>query len=997
MPRLGSNFPLVARSKEVEQLRTALERARSGTAGAVLVSGEAGVGKSRLLAEMADVARSAGAQVLVGRCVDINEASFPYLPFTDIAEQIRALSPEIITRRPQLATLAGVVPREPARPITETPTGNGTAHPDLDSGHAHVQRFDQLQLFDAVLGALNDLTQHGVVVLQIEDLHWSDPSTRDLLSFLFSRLGDQRLLIVASYRSDDLHRRHPFRPLLAELVRLPVVERLDLEPFRPADAEEFVRTLAKDSISEELITSVAARSEGNAFFAEELLEASSFGADGIPSVLADVLLARVEKLSPVAQRVVRAASVTGQWHVRHPTLDAVVELGAAELDTALREAIQHNILVPGMKDAYTFRHALLREAIYADLLPGERVRLHAAYAELLAGRDDPGMAAAIAYHSRHANDLPTALSASVRAVKEAWKKGAIGFALQHTERALELWDAVDDPESHAGTGELELTRKAAHAASSAGLPERALAFMRNAVPLADAREDPVLSADVRRQLAQALLANGNWTEAERVISEAWELIKDSPASSERAWVLALSARLTTSNSQRRSLAEAAAADARASGAASVEADTLISLSYCENRAGNSEEAASLLERAKQRAIEAGALDVELRARFNLIFGRFDQGQLEQAAQIADEAAQRAADVGLTWSAYGLNIRWLRSMTHYARGDWDAAADAAAPPGEPVSDVVTGLLMAAAALVQVGRGQFEQAERSLNELRTEWYRNENEQIALLAGIAGAELASWRSQYDDAVQVAEAAVKAIRVCSGEEWPMGGIRLATLALAAHADHVRPLGPAVAPGTIEEAVAAGEHLLERAEQTAVHGDVRAANMGPEGHAWLLRARAEHARLLGFSDPAPWRDVVEAFGYGDVYQQAIARWRLAEVLVSAGQRDDAATELAEALKVAVRLDAKPLGDALRSLARRARIAVPGAPVTSVKILTPRETSVLELVARGHTNRRIGEELYISEKTVSVHLSRVMAKLGAAGRTEAVAIAYQRGLLDETS
>jgi DNA-binding CsgD family transcriptional regulator len=766
--------------------------------------------------------------------------------------------------------------------------------------------------------------------------------------------------------------------------------------FTPGDAEEFVRTLAKDGISEELITGVAARSEGNAFFAEELLEASSFGADGIPSVLADVLLARMEKLSPVAQRVVRAASVTGHWHVRHPTLDAVVELDSAELDSALREAIQHNILVPGIKDAYTFRHALLREAIYADLLPGERVRLHAAYAELLAGRDDPGMAAAIAYHSSHANDLPMALSASVRAVKEAWKKGAIGFALQHTERALELWGAVDNPETHAGTSELGLTRKAAHAASSAGLPERALAYIRTAIPLADSREDPVLSADVRRQHAQVLLANGNWTDAERVISDAWELIKDSPASTERAWVLALSARLTMSNVQRRSLAEAAAADARASGAAAVEADTLISLSNCEGRDGNSEEAAALLERAKQRAVEAGALDVELRARFNLIFLRFDQGQLDQAAQIADDAAQRAADVGLTWSTYGLNIRWLRSITHYARGDWDAAAEAAAPPGEPVSDVVTGLLMATAALVQVGRGHFEQAERSLNELRTEWYRNENEQIALLAGIAGAELASWKSQYAEAAQVTEAAVEAIRVCSGEEWPMGGIRLATLALAAHADRVRPIGPAADPQAVQEAVTAGEELLERAEQTAVHGDIRAATMGPEGHAWLLRARAEHARLQGSTDPAPWRDVVAAFGYGDVYQQAIARWRLAGLLVATGDRDEAATELAEALRVAHELGAAPLMEAVRSLARRARIPVPGAPVSSVKVLTPRETSVLELVARGFTNRRIGEELYISEKTVSVHLSRIMAKLDATGRTEAVAIAYQRGLLDET-
>nr|WP_207782791.1 helix-turn-helix transcriptional regulator [Phytoactinopolyspora limicola] len=989
MPRLGSTFPFYARGAEVQQLRAALDRARAGTAGAVLVSGEAGVGKSRLLAEMADVARTAGAQVVVGRCVDINQASFPYLPFIEIIDQIRGSAPELLAARPQLAMLGGQRDTTPPLPADggadEAPTGSSTA-----------QNFDQLQLFDAILGLLQDLAASNTLVLQIEDLHWSDASTRDLLSFLFSRLARQRLLIIASYRSDDLHRRHPLRPLLAELVRLPAVERLDVAPFGPAEAEEFVRLLGQGNTPEDVIANVASRSEGNAFFAEELLAASSFGTNSIPSMLADVLLARLEKLSPTTQRVVRAASVSGQWHVRHPTLDAIVDIDAGELDVALREAIQHSILVPGVKDAYTFRHALLREVIYADLLPGERVRLHAAYAERLARMDDPGMAGPLAYHSRNANDLPTALAASVRAVQHAWKKGAVGFALQQVETALELWGAVENPESHAGITELKLTRKAATAAGSAGLPDRALAYMRAAVPLADAGDDPIVSADTRRQLTQVLLANGHWTEAEETIRTAWELIKDTPASAARSWVLGLWSRVSTSDAERRSLAVAAADDARASGAVSAEADALISLAFCEEREGHSDEAAALLRRAQQLAVEAGALDVELRARFNLIFIPFDRGRLDEAAEIADAAAARAAEVGLTWSMYGRNIRWLRGVIHYARGDWDAAAEAAAPPGERVSDVIAGLLAAAAALVQVGRGQFEQSQRTLDELRSAWYRNQDEQIALLAGIAGAELAGWQGRHDDAIRISEEALKAVRASSGEEWPMGGIRLSTLALAAHADHARPVGPPPDPATVEHALAAGKELLERAEQTAQHGDARSAEMGPEGQAWLLRARAEYARLSGSTDAGPWRAVVEAFGYGDVYQQAVARRRLAETLLSGGHRDDAAAELGQALAAAQHLGATPLAESVRSLARRARLALPGAPVSGVQVLTPRETAVLELVARGYTNRRVGEELFISEKTVSVHLSRVMAKLGAAGRTEAVAIAYQRGLLEDS-
>jgi hypothetical protein len=705
VPRLGSRFPLVARSAEIEQLRAALSRAEAGTAGTVLVSGEAGVGKSRLLSEIADAARSAGARVFSGRCVDIGEAGFPYLPFIEVVEQVRAGNPEVLSAWPALGALTAGAPLESTRlSVAESSV------PGEDRNLGQIRHFDQLQLFDAVLGALTELTRDACTVLQLEDLHWSDPSTRDLLSFLLSRLSNQRVLIIASYRSDDLHRRHPLRALLAELVRLPAVERLDLQPFDQRDAERFVRTLAEGDITDAVAADVAARSQGNAFYAEELVAAGSTSGDGIPTVLADVLLARVEKLSPTTQRVLRAASVTGRYHVRHPTLDAVVDLDAAELEAALREAMQHNILVPGIKDAYTFRHALLREAIYADLLPGERVRLHAAYAARLASHGGP--AAGLAYHSINANDLPTALAASVQAAQDARRKGALGAELQQIERALELWDAVEDPVSVAGTTEFALTCQAAYAAGSAGQPERALAYMRNAIPLADAQDDPVLSADTRRQLTQVLLDNAQWTAAEQAISEAWDLIKDSPASVERAWVLAIRARVTMLDTQRRSFAQAAAEDARASGSASAEADALISLAFCENRDGHADESAALLERAQQRAMEAGALDVELRARFNLIIGRYEQGHLDTAARIADDGVQRAADVGLTWSTYGRQIRWMCALAHHARGDWDAAADAAAPPGEKVSDVIAATLTATGAIIQVARGQFEAAEHDL---------------------------------------------------------------------------------------------------------------------------------------------------------------------------------------------------------------------------------------------------------------------------------------------
>lgn len=966
VPRLGSGVPLVARDGEIAQLDAALGRAVSGQASAVLLWGDAGVGKSRVLAEFSTLAEARGALVLTGRCLGVGDAGLPYLPFTEVLDQLRRHRSDLVTW--------------PSPTVAE-------------------HEWSQLQLFDAVLRALAEASTDRTVVVALEDLHWADASTRDLFSFLVSRLSGQRLLVVATYRADDLHRQHPLWPLLAELVRIPAVERLHLEPFPPAEAQAFVRALADDGLGDELVAAVAERSEGNAFFAEELLAAAATGEAGMPSTLAAVLLARVERLSPTAQQIVRAVSVTSRRQPRHSTLQQVLDLDEATLETALREAVQHHVLVRGdaADDTYTFRHALMREAVYNDLLPGERARLHGAYATLIGRKDDPAMAAALAYHSLHSNDLPTALAASVRAAQEAMSMGALGAGLRHLEQALELWDSVDDAEERTGVDELGLLRKAAYAASAAGQPERALAFGRAAVAVADKRDDPVLAADARRQLTEILLANVRRSEAERTIAEAWELLKHEPPSSERAWVLALLARVAKhhdSLGDPLDIAKAAIADARAAGSASAEADALITLAFYDNRAGDVERACTQLQQARHRAAEAEALDVELRAIFNEIVTRYEQGLLDVAARLVDDGARWAAEVGMTWGTYGLEIRWMQVMIHHARGDWDRAAAAAAPPGERVSDTISALIAASGGLVQVGRGEFDQAERMLAKVRPEWVRDD--QIAQLAGVAGAEMACWQGRPADAARLVDEALDAIHKVSGSKWRLGGIRLATLGLAAQAELAVTARQRHDADAEEVAVTKGEQYAAHAEETARRGAPRGAELGPEGRAWLARMHAERARLAGSADPAPWRAVIEAFGYGDVYAQAIARLRLAEVLVAGGHREEAGSELAVALETAERLRARPLTAAIRDLARRARLsAVAGPSTPSTDPLTPRERSVLRLVAAGHTNRQIGEQLYISEKTVSVHLSRVMSKLGVASRTEAVAVAYQRGLLED--
>jgi DNA-binding CsgD family transcriptional regulator len=983
VPRLGSGVAFVARNAELVQLTTALRRAHDGAASAVVISGEAGVGKSRLLSEFGSYAEADGALVLLGRCLGVGDAGLPYLPFTEVFEQLRMSQPESVAAWPVLAGLTGV------GSLADLPS----RLPADDGGSS---KLGQLRLFDAVLGALTELATDRTVVLAIEDMHWADPSTRDLVSFLLSRIGRQRLLVVATYRSDDLHRQHPLRPLLAELVRLPVVERLDLRPFAPDDARVFVRALAEDALDDDAVSRVAERSEGNAFFAEELLAAAAVRADGIPTALADVLLSRVEQLGSTAQRAVRATSVSGWRHVRHETLAGVLGVEHDELDAAMREAVQHHILVPSEShaDAYAFRHALLREAVYADLLPGERVRLHTAYAKLATENPDPRAAEYLAFHSLHSNDLATALSASVRAADYAMTIGALGAELEHVEQALELWDAVDDAEVRSGISELELLRKAAYVAAAAGHPERGLAYARAAVARAEETSDPVHRADVRRQLSEALLANGRFEEARDTIKQAWQLVERAEPSKERARVLAVLARCAGSDTgESRAYAEAAISDARAAHSASAQADALITLAYTDLREGRADESCSLLVRAGEKAAEAGAHEVELRARFNLCTNEYELGRLDRAANVADDGVARAIEVGLTWSPYGRSLRWMQVMAHYARGDWDRAAAAATPPNEQVSDTISALIAAAGGLIQAGRGQFGAANRMFAKVRPEWPHDD--QIAQLAGVAGAEIACWQGQPTAAMHIIDEALDTVRKQSNTEWPLAGIRMATLAVGAAADLAAQSRHRQDARAESDAVGKGLRYAEFAERTAEHGVPRTATLGPEGLAWLARCRAERSRLLTENDPAVWRDVIAAFDYGEIYPQSLARWRLADVLATTGDRAGAAAELAAALEVADRLCAEPLAAACRALANRARLGL-GGPVTPVSdTLTPREAAVLSLVAAGRTNRQIGEELFISEKTVSVHVSRVMAKLGAGSRTEAVSIAYQRGLLSQ--
>ena len=275
------------------------------------------------------------------------------------------------------------------------------------------------------------------------------------------------------------------------------------------------------------------------------------------------------------------------------------------------------------------------------------------------------------------------------------------------------------------------------------------------------------------------------------------------------------------------------------------------------------------------------------------------------------------------------------------------------------------------------------------LRPEWQRDG--QIALIAGGCMIDALVWSAHRDEALTLAQELIGYL----GRTWSdyfLGRIWISALALAALADAAE--ARRLVGATTADLQSHGDVLLAEAETTALRGRPRGGRLGPEGVAWLVRARAEHSRLTGTDDPALWAEATSAFDYGYRYEVTRSRWRWAQALLGVGDREEAATQAGQALEDAEDMGAGPLTGALRDLARRGRLDLPGLRRGAVTVLTDREEEVLLLVAQGLTNRQIGERLFISGKTVSVHVSNVLAKLGASGRTEAVSIAHQRGLIE---
>jgi len=485
-----------------------------------------------------------------------------------------------------------------------------------------------------------------------------------------------------------------------------------------------------------------------------------------------------------------------------------------------------------------------------------------------------------------------------------------------------------------------------------------------------------------------------------------DALPEEPPRWERARALGTHARALLSMKDEgpaRSRAELALAAARAAGAPWVEADALVTLGQLSERDGLIDEAIGLFTRAHQQARNAAVLGVELRAAFQLARVQLERGDLDAASSTAHQGVRRAEDAGVGLAPYGYDLQYLHYLAHYAAGEWGHAQMLTDGFATRVTSAPESRLSAMALFVDVAMDRQAVADR--RTWLEPFFMSDRFTEYIGRGLL-AEHALWHGDGETALAEVEATIRAIEAWDGGYTP-AVIRPVAVGLGALADRA---WQARAAGHAERAAAAVEAargLVQIGREGAAFPRRPKFVLGVEGRGWLARAEAEWRRAEGDNDPAAWQTVADIFGPGFVYETARSRWRLAAALAEAGRRDEAQQELLLAVEVADRIGARPLRSALADLARRARLAdrpAPGAAAgrgvqpggaaarDPLAGLTGREVEVLRLLAAGMSNKEIGAELFIATKTASVHVSNILAKLGAASRTEAAAIAHAQGL-----
>ncbi len=987
--RLTSNH-FVGRVGELSELLLAVREASAGRSGLVLLGGDSGVGKTRLVGELEQrlAASDEDRQTLVlrGEGVQQSDGELPYAPL------LSALRPLVRERNPAFDTLSAgsraqlgsILPG-----IDATGAADGT--PDPATG--------QLRLFEAVLELLDILSQRAPVVLILEDMHWADRSTRSFVAFLSRSLRQERLVLLLTYRTDELHRRHALRPLLAELDRLERARRIELAPFDRDELGEALADILGAEPDDHLLGRLYARSEGNPLYTEELLAAGLDGRGAAPQSLRDAFIVRIERLSDTAQQAARAVAVGRA--LSEQTIATVAGGDRDATQAALREALAEQVLITDEDERFCFRHALLREALYDDLLPGERGEWHLALALALEGEDSTGdreleRATMIASHYAAAGDQPAALRASVHAAQAAGRVHAYGEVSELVERALELWPRVSEDARPAGVDHVDLLRMAARAYGISGRWPRSEVLFRHALEEVDPDSDPLRYAALLSRLARVQRGLNRTPEAIETAERALAMLSGQDGARERASLLAWLGRTRWLRGRYRDAiadSEVALVAAIEAGDRSSESEVLNTLGMAQIMLGEIDEGVARLRRAIAIAREIEDVDGISTAYGNLADLLGLSGRTQEALQVAKEGLE------LTPKRFMRAYDWIEmtvSDVAFRAGDWELSRASLCQSAAHMSGVAFMFRQLRGAELALGEGDEESAEACLDSVENLIPESTEPQWIALHGVLLGDLRGRQRDYRAARTAVENALDRIEICTDDIKRIARISAAGARVEAdRALRARDLGERA---ELRDALARARLHLGRLEAAAGEG-------GPVERAFMAEGKAEMARARGRGGAAQWARAAAA--WDDVerpYEAAIARWREAEALVGAGERAPAARAAGAALKTANELGSKWLSEEITVLGERGRLelgvkessngagargaAEPQDPFG----LTPRERQVLALVAQGATNRQIGAALFMAEKTASVHVSRILAKLGVSGRTEAAAIAYRQHL-----
>ncbi|GAA4912923.1 putative ATPase [Actinomycetospora succinea] len=1013
------------RAADAAVLARCWERVQTGGALTVVLTGDAGAGKTRLVRGLAERAEADGGVVITGAAVDVGEQ----LPLWPVATGLRRLlrapddaAPPVLAARAALASW-----RDELAPLLDP----GPAATPPSGGH----------LLELVRRVLVALAADAPVLLVVDDLHWADRTTRELVVSLVAHLTDEPILLVATARSEALDVTHPLRRMLPELARDRAVRAIELAPLPRARVEEIVRDAGG---APDLTELVWRRSAGNPFIVAETLAAVADGAaDGLSPGLRGLVLGRLAGLRPLAQTVV-AALALGEEPVPHRLLAEVVHTDEDDLLAALREAAEAAMVVVDPEvEGYALRHGLMRDVVAAELMPGERRGLHRRYAvaydAVLGDVPDLPPAASLrrAHHWARADDPERALPAVVHAATVAEQIHEFGTAHRQWMAALALAAARSAPPSArllpdhrppalppAGGDDPEagvLLARAADMAQLAGEYDAAVDLLRRLVPDPAAAGSAELPSVVR--LGRSLLDAGRTGDAVAVLHDAGRAadrvgISDQDPALAAVHAAHAEALLITGDVRgAKEEAERALAVSRRQGEHPEQAPMLATLgsalAYLENPdAGLAAVADGLM--IAERTGDAAAVGRAYQAWADLLSGPL--GELHEGVEIARQGVARMRDLGLARSA-GVRLLATTANGLFRLGRWAEASDAVdeawalSPTGADALEV-----RLARCRLQVGRGEFVEADEDLRAV----------DLLALDGTGEDSV----SPDDEATAPPRRGTVASRyrvplltLRSGVEMWRGRPDLARtlvargLDVAEHTpDDVFLVAPLVWHGLRAEAEAAARGMatdrtaLDRLARHVVHLERRVPHTVPALRrtvlAYVTMCRAEAGRAAGASDPDAWARVAEMWGAQlNPYPAAYAMLRRAEALLATGtRRGEAARALRSAAETATAMGAGPFLDEIAGLARRARldvahagdaqVATRGAGETTaaarrapeLAALTSREHEVLAVLADGLSNREIAHRLYISERTVAVHVSRVLAKTGTRSRTQAAAL-----------